>query len=85
MLYEVITSFQEALELFSAVLPESAKQTERLGRISGNKEKIEFLRAKVISQAINEILACFLDHESDILAGRFDEPLMSRIPRNNFV
>jgi dGTPase len=69
------------MELFCAVLPDSAGQAGRLGRISGQKEKIEFLRAKVISQAINEILSCFLDHESDMLAGRFDEPLMSRIPR----
>jgi dGTPase len=73
-------SFQEALELFSAVLPDSAEQAARLKRISGQKEKIEFLRAKVISQAISEILACFLDQETEILTGRFDQPLMSLIP-----
>jgi dGTPase len=72
-------SFQEAMELFCAILPEPAKQAARLERISGRKEKIEFLRAKVISHAIGEILSCFLDHEADILAGRFDEPLMSHI------
>jgi len=74
-------SFQAALELFSAVLPDSAKQQTRLAGIGGDKEKIEFLRAKVISQAISEILDCFLDHEEAILQGRFDEPLMSQIPR----
>ena len=73
-------SFQEAMELFCPILPEPAKQAARLERISGQKEKIEFLRAKVISQAIGEILASFLDHEEEILAGRFDEPLMSHIP-----
>jgi dGTPase len=73
-------SFQEALELFCAVLPDSAGQAARLKGISGQKEKIEFLRAKVISQAISEILACFLDQESEILTGRFDQPLMSQIP-----
>jgi dGTPase len=73
-------SFQEAMELFSAVLSDPAGQSVRLNRISGQKEKIEFLRAKVISQVISEILSCFLDYENDILAGRFDEPLMSRIP-----
>jgi dGTPase len=73
-------SFQEALELFSAVLPDSSAQHDRLNRITGDKEKIEFLRAKVISQTISEILSCFLDHEQAILAGQFDQPLMSQIP-----
>lgn len=73
-------SFQEAMELFCAVLPDPAGQAVRLNRISGEKEKIEFLRAKVISQAISEILSCFLDQEAAILEGRFDQPLMSRIP-----
>jgi dGTPase len=73
-------TFQEAMELFSAVLPDSARQIARLNRISGHKEKIEFLRAKVISQAINEILVGFLDQENEILAGHFDEPLMNQIP-----
>lgn len=73
-------SFQEALELFSAVLPDSDRQRARLAGISGEKEKIEFLRAKVISQAISEILDCFLEREEAILQGRFDEPLMSQIP-----
>lgn len=73
-------SFQEAMDLFCAVLPDSSKLSSRLNRISGDKEKIEFLRAKVISQAISEILTCFLDQEREILGGHFDEPLMSKIP-----
>lgn len=72
--------FREAVELFSAVLPDSATRRQRLDRITGDKEKIEFLRAKVISQAISEILSCFLDHEEAILTGRFDQPLMNQIP-----
>jgi dGTPase len=73
-------SFRNAMELFSAVLPDSPSRRQRLDRITGDKEKIEFLRAKVISQAISEILSCFLDHEPEILAGRFDQPLMNQIP-----
>ncbi len=53
---------------------------QRLNGIIGDKEKIEFLRAKVINQTIIECKACFLDNEADILAGRFDQPLMSHIP-----
>ncbi|MES9979554.1 MAG: dGTP triphosphohydrolase, partial [Candidatus Thiodiazotropha sp. 6PLUC5] len=70
-------SFQEALDLFSAILADSSIQTARLKSIGGDKEKVEFLRAKVISQAISEILCCFLDHEQQILKGEFDDPLMS--------
>ncbi|MES9930926.1 MAG: dGTP triphosphohydrolase, partial [Candidatus Thiodiazotropha sp. 6PDIVS] len=73
-------SFQEALDLFSAILEDSSIQTARLKSIGGDKEKVEFLRAKVISQAISEILSCFLDHEQEILKGEFDDPLMSHIP-----
>ncbi len=73
-------SFQQAMDLYCAVIPDTHKLSSRLNRISGDKEKIEFLRAKVISQAISEILDCFLDQEEEILTGRFDEPLMSQIP-----
>ncbi|MEW8505404.1 MAG: deoxyguanosinetriphosphate triphosphohydrolase [Candidatus Thiodiazotropha sp.] len=73
-------SFQQAMELFLAVLPDSPTRLRRLGGIGGEKEKIEFLRAKVINQAISEILSCFLDYEEEILAGRFDQPLMTQIP-----
>jgi dGTPase len=76
-------SFQEALELYCPILPDRAKQEARLQGISGDKEKIEFLRAKVISQVISEIMSCFLDNETEILAGRFDAPLMSHIQRRN--
>lgn len=74
-------SFQQVMELFQPILSDAEKQEARLDRISGNKEKIEFLRAKVISQIIGEILSCFLDNEDDILGGRFDQPLMSIIPK----
>lgn len=74
-------SFDEAMGLFCPILADVSEQEARLKRISGAKEKIEFLRAKVISQIIGEILECFLDNEAAILAGRFDQPLMSQIPR----
>lgn len=74
-------TFDEALGLFLHVLSEPERQEKRLRGISGNKEKIEFLRAKVINQAIGQSMSCFLDYEDDILAGRFDQPLLSVIPK----
>lgn len=73
--------YREALELFLDVLPDRERQQARLGNISGDKERVEFLRAKVINQAVTEVRDCFLDLEPDILAGRFDEPLLSQIPQ----
>ena len=35
----------------------------------------------MISHIISEVLGCFLDNDEDILAGRFDQPLMSQIPK----
>jgi dGTPase len=74
-------SYEEVLDLFMALLGEDVAQDPRLSRISGRKERIEFLRAKVINAAIGETLSCFLDHESEILAGRFDQPLLTHIRR----
>jgi dGTPase len=72
--------YQEALELFLAVLPDRDHQQTRLAHISGEKERVEFLRAKVINQAVAEVKDGFLDLESDLLSGRFDQPLLSQIP-----
>lgn len=71
--------FQEAIELFLAILSDPDHQKSRLGRINGEKEKIEFLRAKVINQGVTEAMACFLDAEQAILDGRFDAPLLDHI------
>jgi len=76
-------TFQEALDLFYPILSDRATQQTRLERISGDKEKIEYLRAKVISEAINQVVGCFLDHEGQMLAGRFDAPLMQHIAKRD--
>jgi dGTPase len=73
--------YRDVLDLFHPMLGDPAGQERRLARIGGEKERVEFLRAKVINEAIGETLACFLDQEGAILAGRFDEPLLTRIAR----
>ncbi len=76
-------SFDEAYELYWPVLRDPEKQAARLKRIGGRKEKVEFLRAKVINEAIQQTRDCFLDNEEAILSGEFDRPLLSCIPRAN--
>jgi dGTPase len=74
-------SYQEAVDLFWPILREPSRQQARLQRIGGHKERVEFLRAKVINEAIQQARDCFLDLEASILAGRFDEPLLTRVPK----
>ena len=44
---------------------------------SSPEETIKRLRAKAINQLVSEIAQIFLDKESEILAGKFDEALLS--------
>lgn len=43
------------------------------------REKIGYLRAKAISRLINECADIFIGHEKEILAGKFDKPLLDEI------
>lgn len=74
-------SYQDAFDLFWPILCDPARQEPRLKRIGGERERIEFLRAKVINEAIQQCRDCFLDQEAAILAGHWDEPLLARIPK----
>ena len=73
-------SYEEATTAFLELLPDWAQQQARLAGIRERKDRVEFLRAKVINQIIQQALACFMDNEADILAGRFDAPLLDEIP-----
>jgi len=74
-------SYQEAFDLFWPIIRDHAKQEARLRRIGGDREKVEFLRAKVINEAILQTRDCFLEQEQAILEGRFDQPLLTLVPK----
>jgi dGTPase len=71
----------EVMELYLAVTREPERQLSRLKGIRDDKGKVEFLRAKVINEAIGQAMSCFLDNEEGILRGEFDEPLLSQFPK----
>ncbi len=73
--------FSDALELYLDTLQDPDRQRRRMAGIAGEKERVEFLRAKVINQAILQTRDCFLEVEDDLLAGRFDAPLLAHIPK----
>ena len=73
-------SYQEVLDLFWPLISDPDKQGPRLERIQDLKDRVEFLRAKVINEVIRQALECFMDNEADILGGRFDVPLLDELP-----
>ncbi|MGD8957118.1 MAG: deoxyguanosinetriphosphate triphosphohydrolase [Chromatiaceae bacterium] len=73
-------SYPEVLEMFWPLLSDPQRQHPRLERIRDPKDRVEFLRAKVINEVIRQVLSCFMDNEDAILAGRFDVPLLDELP-----
>ncbi|TVT58144.1 MAG: deoxyguanosinetriphosphate triphosphohydrolase [Sedimenticola thiotaurini] len=74
-------TFTEVMDLYLNILKEPDKQRIRMQGIRDSKGKVEFLRAKVINEAISQAMDCFLDNEEMILAGQFDEPLLNQFPK----
>ena len=73
-------SYREVLELFWPLISDPERQQPRLERIRELKDRVEFLRAKVINEVIRQVVECFMANETDILGGRFDVPLLDELP-----
>lgn len=73
-------SYQEVTDAFLDLVPDRAHQQARTLGIRDNKDRVEFLRAKVINEIIQQCLACFMDNERALLEGAFDEPLLWVMP-----
>ena len=72
--------YDEVVDLFWPILANPEQQAPRISTIRDPKNRVQLLRAKVINAAIIQARDCFLDNETDILAGRFDTPLLDKIP-----
>jgi dGTPase len=68
-------TFAEAEDRLKSLL---RRLPPRYVEIADETWKIAYLRAKVIGDLIDMTVAVFLDHEADILAGRFAGDLLSR-------
>ncbi len=73
-------SYDEVFDLFWPLVPDPERQRPRLESIGDRKNRVEFLRAKVINEVIRQTVECFMDNEKEILAGRFDVPLLQELP-----
>ena len=73
-------TYDEVYDLFWPAVSDPEVQAPRLALIKDPKNRIQFLRAKVINEAIRQARDCFLDSEADILAGRCDQALLDQVP-----
>lgn len=60
-------------------LIDDTRTLQRLTRITGEKEKIEYLRAKAINSLIFDAARIFLENEEKILIGQFDCELVAEL------
>jgi dGTPase len=71
--------YEEVREAFLTLLPEQ-KRPRRLEEAHTDGRRVQILRDFAIGTAIEQCAALFLDHESDLLAGSFDQPLIDAVP-----
>jgi len=74
-----ILSGGEVSHAFSEVIGKP-DALERAARLEGQKEQIEMLRAMAIGTVVDQAAEVFLAHETEILAGTFDRPLIDCAP-----
>jgi dGTPase len=69
-----LISVQDTIDLLASILRKDF-DPEKVARIKSTDEKIGVLRALAIGKLINDVVDVFLQHEGDILAGKFDQAL----------
>jgi dGTPase len=69
-----LVGFNETKDLLGAILGDLYKP-EKLNKISSRNEKIGLLRAMAINILVEQSTKVFIDHEIEILEGRFDKAL----------
>ena len=76
-----ILTTDETKELLLAYFSDERKEHIRktFHIVSDNNEQIAYLRSSVIGLLIKECTKVFLEHESEILSGTFENPLIKRI------
>ena len=71
-------AYSEIESLFEDVL--DGESMSRLKDMSSEKHKVEYLRAKAINVAINEVVDVFMANQSGLLSATYDKELLEDIP-----
>lgn len=73
-----LISFEESEELLRPLVPQQGLKNYR---DKDEKDRIGYLRAVAINELVNELAKVFLDEEKNILAGKFENELISEIKK----
>lgn len=72
-------AYEEVRDAFARIIPPE-KHPRNPDAMSSKKAVIEMMRAMAIGECLRQCTTAFLDHEADLLEGRFDQPLVDVIP-----
>ena len=75
-----LVSYEEAKVLFEGILTKSKSKLGKLDHLTSQQEKIGYLRALAIGDLMDECSSLFLEKETDILSGKFDQALADHCP-----
>jgi dGTPase len=78
-----LVSYNDAKQLFEGVITRSKSKLGKLDQLRTLPEKIGFLRALAIGDLMQECTGLFLDHENEILSGKFDTALADECTSRN--
>lgn len=70
-----LVPYEEARALFEGVITKSKSKLGKVEQLGNKSEKIGYLRALAIGDLMDECSSLFLDHETEILSGVFDQAL----------
>lgn len=74
-----LVSFQETVDMMASIL-QTQFDRQKLDRLHSLNGKLGVLRAMAINKLLDECTTAFLDFESSILEGKFDQALTDIIP-----
>jgi dGTPase len=74
-----LVSFEETVEMMASIL-KTQFDRQKLDRLHSLNGKLGVLRAMAINKLLDECTAAFLDFETSILEGKFDQALTDIIP-----
>lgn len=78
-----LVRYEDAKSLFEGVITGNKSKLGKLDSLSSLQEKVGYLRALAIGDLMEECATIFLDHEADILNGKFDQALADHCASRN--
>ncbi len=73
-------SYAAVRDLLGAVVGADDRVWTRLKGISCERQRIEYLRARSINSAVDQVFRCFMDHDDTLLDVGFPKDLLQQLP-----